>query len=1086
MSTSSDPATLKRRGRRKKLLLSFLAALVLLLAFAWFGIPGLLCSDWGREKVRAALSDSFGSPVEMASLEFGWSSGLTVRGFALGRGEDALRAKTLSADPELLSLLGDEMRLRKVTVDGLDLVIVRKADGTFFLPATESLRRKPPATAKKDGASPLAGLSVELGLTAVRLLVRDEVEGELLRFGPVSASAILAKGSDRIQIRVFSKEEGFDVAAGVDLLEDGRMREAPGAVGTLSFTGMDLARYARLTAVVGQTEGLEGRLTGTIGFEIAGADRQFAELDLIFGDAGAASVGIVGESRLTGKVKRTEDGIALSGFVLAAPGGGVEFGDVLLNGDRISARALLEAEPAKLRAALRGIDLPPGSVRKVELQLSAEIAGNDWSVRMEGGAASAPGRPLVEMLPGLGDRLTIVGSVAGDRELASVKIVEPLVLSAGPESVTLTGEIRNPKSDNREGRIQAALRGPLLMPTIASLREARVEGRAEGALVVTLGGGKAELSGELAVADLVVAKPGVPEIREPRVVIRPLASYAFADGAITVSSAVIDARGVNLSLTGPVAGLPANPSGTGKLLIRGDLARIRPFLPAKSGLAPVGTLRADLDLSGDGRQLRTTGTVTLAGLDLGDGRRIGDVRTTVNTIYRAAEKVLDIGLLHVESAPATVDFSGEISLAAETGSVTGMAKLMSDLARIPAGLLPAGFAGRGVVRMNLDLADPTRGRVAVTGKGLVLTGVPGIPGTVREDQLVSEAILLWPQGAKLPRLGDGRIEVPAGTVVWTGILDLAGSSELTADAALKLPGFVRDHAGLFPEGLAASGLANAKFSVKGDLSKSPVLDGLRGRAQVDLTRAAWPGYEVTAGTFALTLDQKRVRITKGEALLNGGPATIGGGADLGAEPIRLEFTVDTRDVKLTRTMEPDAKYLVPLFGNATQLSGLLDLKTDLRTSGADKDALLKGLTGTASLKVNDGLIRGSPILSAILAWLGEPQDLKFTNLGGNLRFESGRVGTDDLILSAANVTIRLRGFTGFDGSLDYKIGVKLPASSDRARRFQAVLGGDGFIPIGLGGTFTAPKLKPPDIEDMAGSALEGLLKKKLGDLSKPK
>ena len=251
---------------------------------------------------------------------------------------------------------------------------------------------------------------------------------------------------------------------------------------------------------------------------------------------------------------------------------------------------------------------------------------------------------------------------------------------------------------------------------------------------------------------------------------------------------------------------------------------------------------------------------------------------------------------------------------------------------------------------------------------------------------------------------------------------------------------------------------------------------------MDLARAAWTGYEVTGGTFALALDKKRIRITKGEATLNGGPAKIGGGADLSAEPFRFDFAVSTEKVKLARTMEPQAKYLVPLFGNATQLSGLIGLKTDLATSGAAGDSLLTALTGTASVKVNDGVIRGSPILSAILGWLGEPEELKFTNIGGNLKFDRGRVGTDDLLLSAANVTIRLRGSTGFDGSLDYQLGVKLPPNSKQAARFAAVLGGDGFIPIGLTGTFTAPRLKPPDLKDLAGD----ILKKKLEDLLKPR
>ena len=769
MSAPEAAAVPKRRRRLKKILLGLLVAVLVLLVAGWLGIPALVSSDWGREKVRAALSDAFGSPVAVADLDFGWSSGLTVTGFAMGEGADAVRVKTLSADPELLSLLGDDMRLRTITATGIDLVVVRHADGSFSLPALDSIRETGAETAadpgtshgpKKDEPSALARLSVTFAMTEVRVLIRDEVEGELLRFGPVSASAVLSKGTDRIPIRVSSKEEGFEIAVDVTLLEGGRMREAPAAAGTLTFTGMDLSRYARIAAVIGRTEGLGGRLTGTVGFAVTGADRQSADVDLTLRDAGAASVSLAGEGRLTGKVERTGAAIATSGLLLSLPGGSLRVEEMTKDGDRITARARLDANVPAFRAALRGLDLPGLPVETAELVLTAEMADGAWSARIEGGAASAPGRELADVRPGLGERFALAGKLAGDRELTVVRIVEPIVLTAGPESVTVTGEIRNPAVAGREGRFEATVSGPLLKPAIESLAEARMEGRAEGTLVLAIGGGKAELSGELALVDLLLAKPGVPEIREPRVSLRPAASYAFADGRISVTNATITAGSLGVSLTGQVEGPADGRTFAGKLALTGDLARIRPFLPEGSDLVPAGALRVDLDLSGDASRLRTAGTATVTGLDLGGGRRVGDVRTTIDTAWGTDEKTLTVGRLHVESTPATVDFTGRVSLAGDRPAVTGTGTVGSDLARIPSGFLPAGFAGKGALSATLDLPGPTRGRIGLTGQGLVLTGVPGVSGPIREDRVSAEAILLWPEDAPKPRLGDGRIEVP--------------------------------------------------------------------------------------------------------------------------------------------------------------------------------------------------------------------------------------------------------------------------------------------------------------------------------------
>jgi len=177
------------------------------------------------------------------------------------------------------------------------------------------------------------------------------------------------------------------------------------------------------------------------------------------------------------------------------------------------------------------------------------------------------------------------------------------------------------------------------------------------------------------------------------------------------------------------------------------------------------------------------------------------------------------------------------------------------------------------------------------------------------------------------------------------------------------------------------------------------------------------------------------------------------------------------------------QYLFGKFSTTTKLKGDLN-----DTLGLDTGTLL----GNGSVQISDGRLSGLPLTSKLADATGvnELREVNFKSWTNAFAIENGRIQVKDLKVNAGTTDFAMGGSQGFDGSLDYALLVKLPASfSDKIK-----LGGTAKELLDLfkdkegrynfnfdvGGVSTSPvlKLNAKAQEDAAKNKLQEDLKKK--------
>ena len=95
----------------------------------------------------------------------------------------------------------------------------------------------------------------------------------------------------------------------------------------------------------------------------------------------------------------------------------------------------------------------------------------------------------------------------------------------------------------------------------------------------------------------------------------------------------------------------------------------------------------------------------------------------------------------------------------------------------------------------------------------------------------------------------------------------------------------------------------------------------------------------------------------------------------------------------------------------------------------------------------------------------------------------GKVVQDGFTISSNYADIRMRGTTSLEGALAWDLGLKVKGiNSPQWQKWSQVLGSDGFLPVRLLGTLSAPALRPPDIGSLLEQKAGGIINKGLGEL----
>jgi len=190
-----------------------------------------------------------------------------------------------------------------------------------------------------------------------------------------------------------------------------------------------------------------------------------------------------------------------------------------------------------------------------------------------------------------------------------------------------------------------------------------------------------------------------------------------------------------------------------------------------------------------------------------------------------------------------------------------------------------------------------------------------------------------------------------------------------------------------------------------------------------------------------------------------------------------DFTADAYDGRLRAACVVDlnlqpAGYRASLVAEDCGVSALL---RDLDAGGSDDQGLLTGqlsirgqgadlgtMEGEGNLEIRDGVLLEMPlfgIFSAILEDLSPGLgQTKLTRATARFAIRNSRVKTDDAEAAAGVFTLKARGSTSFDGSLDYRIQAQLFRAVPGLNIPGIILG--KMLEYKVGGTLGAPNYRP--------------------------
>lgn len=201
---------------------------------------------------------------------------------------------------------------------------------------------------------------------------------------------------------------------------------------------------------------------------------------------------------------------------------------------------------------------------------------------------------------------------------------------------------------------------------------------------------------------------------------------------------------------------------------------------------------------------------------------------------------------------------------------------------------------------------------------------------------------------------------------------------------------------------------------------------------------------VTGGT--LSLDRLGLQLFDGKASASGRYSTA-------ADPAHptLSLAASIAKASFPRTFEEieAVRQLAPIFEKA---SGDYSLSIDMRTTlDAAMSPDLMSLTAQGEISSENVSVEGVEVFDKLADLLKNDKLRRIEARDLKIRFsiKDGRVTTEPFDLKMGDVNVNMSGTTGLDRTIDYTAKVTLPAG---------VGGVLGAVNVGIGGTFTSPKI----------------------------
>lgn len=204
--------------------------------------------------------------------------------------------------------------------------------------------------------------------------------------------------------------------------------------------------------------------------------------------------------------------------------------------------------------------------------------------------------------------------------------------------------------------------------------------------------------------------------------------------------------------------------------------------------------------------------------------------------------------------------------------------------------------------------------------------------------------------------------------------------------------------------------------------------------------------EMSVAGGTLSLDQLGLQ-------LFGGKASASGRYSTAADPAHptLSLAASIAKASFPRTFEEieAVRQLAPIFEKA---SGDYSLSIDMRTTlDAAMSPDLMSLTAQGEISSENVSVEGVEVFDKLADLLKNDKLRRIEARDLKIRFsiKDGRVTTEPFDLKMGDVNVNMSGTTGLDRTIDYTAKVTLPAG---------VGGVLGAVNVGIGGTFTSPKI----------------------------
>ncbi len=219
-----------------------------------------------------------------------------------------------------------------------------------------------------------------------------------------------------------------------------------------------------------------------------------------------------------------------------------------------------------------------------------------------------------------------------------------------------------------------------------------------------------------------------------------------------------------------------------------------------------------------------------------------------------------------------------------------------------------------------------------------------------------------------------------------------------------------------------------------------------------------------------TLADRVFAVPRASARLGGGSIDGSGRVDYAADPWgRLEFAAKVAGVSAGALLTPYTKGAAAIWEG--KVGGDIGGSCGLR----DQRAVLASLSLDGLAVSNDGVIHGSQYLQEIDRYLGVRKDLKeirFRDFTHHLKVQDGRYTISDLALRGYDTDWWGDGWIGFDGGIDLRLTVKLPAGfrpeiGDFAPLLDTLRGDDGRLALTM--QLTGRAIRPAVALDLSGA-----------------